>query len=207
MKRFIYLFIIQLVILPFINCGGGGEEETLKQICLDYHNLLQKEDIPALKKYISSQRQEEMPEEGAGMKIQLIKEFMPSEIKVKKAEISGDTAVLEVEGKMKDQRMTGKVDFLKENGKWTIHKENWQVTFEMGSEDFESQGYAGAVQPFMKDPKQSPQVHQILTGHQGQVTTLAFTPDNQYLVSASYGDYTIRVGPFHRRRTLQCQDQ
>ena len=193
MKHFICLFIIQLVILPFINCGGGGEEETLKQIYLDYHNLLQKEDIPALKKYISSQRQEEMLEEGANMKIQLIKEFMPSEIKVKKAEISGDTAVLEVMGKMKNQGVTGKVDFLKEDGKWKVHKENWQVTIEMGSEDFESPDYSGAVQPFLKDPKQMPQVHQILTGHQGEVTTVAFTPDNQYLVSVSYGDYSIRV--------------
>jgi WD40 repeat protein len=193
MKRCICLFIIQLVLLPFINCGGGGEEETLKQIYLEYHNLLQKEDIPALKKYISCQRQEEMLEEGADMKIQLVKEFMPAEIKVKKAKILGDTAVLEVEGKMKDQRVTGKVDFIKESGKWKIHTENWQITIEMGSEDIGSPGYTGAVQPFLQDPKQSPQVHQIITGHQGEVTTLAFTPDNQYLVSASYGDYSIRV--------------
>jgi WD40 repeat protein len=189
MKCFIYLFIIQLVILPFINCGGGKEEETLKQIYLDYHRALQKEDIPALKKYISSQQLEEMSGEGASMKIQLIKEFMPAEIKVKEVEISGNTAVLEVEGKMKDQRMTGKVDFLKEDGQWKVHKENWQINIEMGGQ----QGYAGEVQPFMKDPKQLPRAHQILTGHQGEVTTLAFTPDNLYLVSASYGDYSIRV--------------
>jgi hypothetical protein len=197
MKSFIYLVIIQLVIFPFINCGGGGEEETLKQIYHEYHNLLQKEDIPALKKYISSERQEEMLEEGAEMKIQLIKEIMPSEIKVKNAKISGDTAVLEVEGKMRDQRMSGKVDFIKEDGQWKVHKESWQVTIGMESEDFESQSYAGTVQPFMKDPKEKPRAHQILTGHQEEVTTVAFTPDNQYLVSVSYGDYSIRVwNPF-----------
>ncbi len=193
MRHCIYLFIILLVILPFINCSGGGEEATLKQVYLDYRNFLQKEDIPALKKCISSQRQEEMQGEGARVKIQLIKEIMPVEIKVKKAKISGDTAVLEVEGKMKDQRVTGKIDFIKESGEWKINNENWQVNIEMGSEDIGSPGYTGAVPSFLQDPKQPPQVHQILTGHQGEVTTLAFTPDNQYLVSASYGDYSIRV--------------
>jgi WD40 repeat protein len=193
MKRCIYLFIVQLVILPFINCGGGGEEETLKQIYREYHNLLQKEDIPALKKYISSQRQEEMLGEGANMKIQLIKEFMPVDIKVKDAEISGDTAVLEVEGKMKDQVMTGKVDFIKEDGQWKVNKESWQINIELGSEGFGPQGYSGEVQPFMKDPEEKPRAHQILIGHQGEVTVLAFTPDNRYLVSVSYGDYSIRV--------------
>jgi len=193
MKRFIYLFIILLVILPFINCGGGGEEATLKQIYREYHDSLQKGDIPALKKYISSQHREEMLEEGANQKVQLIKEFMPTEIKVKKAEISGDTAVLEVEGKMKDQRATGKVELVKESGQWKVNKEDWQVNFDMGGEDMESPDYAGDVQPFLTDPKQLPQVHQIITGHQGEISALAFTPDNQYLVSASYGDYSIRV--------------
>jgi WD40 repeat protein len=193
MKRLIYLFVIPLVILPFINCGRGGEEATLKQIYLEYHNLLQKEDIPALKKFISSQHREELLEEGANQKIQLIKGLMPTEIKVKKTKISGDTAVLEVEGKMKDRRVTGTVDFLKEGGKWKVHKENWQVTIEMGSEEFESPDYTGEVQPFLKVPGELPQVHQVITGHQGEVTTIAFTPDNQYLVSASYGDYSIRV--------------
>jgi WD40 repeat protein len=193
MKHFIYLFIIPMVILPFINCGGGGEEATLKQIYQEYHNLLQKEDIPALKKYISSQRQEELLEEGANQKIQLIKGLMPTDIKVKKAKISGDTAVLEVEGKLKDQRVTGTVDFLKEGGEWKVHKENWQITIEMGSEDVGSFDYSGDVRPFLQDPRQLPQVQQVITGHQGEVTTLAFTPDNQFLVSASYGDYSIRV--------------
>lgn len=196
-NRFIYFTVVLGMILLFINCRGGGEEETLTQLYRDYHRVLQKEDIKALKKYISTERQGELLGEGAGMKIKMIKEFIPTEIKVKKAKISGNKAVLEVEGKMEDQRMTGSVNLLKEDGQWKIDKENWQITIEIGSDGFQQHGYTGVVQPFIKDPENPPRVQQILSGHHGEITRLEFTPDNRYLVSASYGDYSIRVwNPF-----------
>ncbi|UCH95810.1 MAG: DUF4878 domain-containing protein [Candidatus Aminicenantes bacterium] len=192
--RFILLLVMMYgLMVLLVNCGApAGDEGTLKQLYHDYHNALQEEDIQALKQYISSRGQEEMLGEGASMKIKMIKEMMPTGIKITKTTVSGDTAVLEVKGKMGKQTMTGKVNVLKEDGEWKIDKESWTMSIEIGGES-DQQGYAGPVQPFMKDPKQLPQVYQVLTGHQGEVTSLAFTPDNRYLVSVSYGDYSLRV--------------
>lgn len=169
----------------FINCGGGaGDEKELENLYRDYHKALQKEDTEALKGFITSQRQKELLGEGASFKLKIIKELIPPDIEITKTNISGNKAELEVEGKKDNQKMTGKVNFLKESSGWKIDKENWQMTIEMG---------AGRAGPFIKDPKKPPRVQQVLSGHQGEVTNLAFTPDGFYLVSVSYGDFSLRV--------------
>lgn len=39
----------------------------------------------------------------------------------------------------------------------------------------------------------APQVFRTLEGHEGEVTSLAFSPDGKLLISASYGDYSIMI--------------
>jgi WD40 repeat protein len=150
--------------------------------------------MEALKGFLTADRQKEMLGEGEGarMKLRMIKELLPSDINVTGAEVSGSKAELKVEGRMQEQKMTGTAAFLKEGGEWKISKENWAVTFEMAEAPGTTR-FPGTVAPFMKDPKKPPLPQQILTGHQGEVSRLAFTPDGRYLVSVSYGDYSLRV--------------
>lgn len=198
MKDFFkHLSVVCIYGLMFLLIGCGGESpemENLKRVYFDYHKALRAADMEALKGFISTDRQKEMLGEGEGarMKLQMIKELLPSDINVTDAEVSGSTAELKVEGRMGEQKMTGTVAFLKEGGQWKISKENWTVTVEM-AEAPGTGGFTGKAVPFMKDPKEPPSPQQILTGHQGEVSRLAFTPDGRYLVSVSYGDYSLRV--------------
>lgn len=70
-------------------------------------------------------------------------------------------------------------------GKKTQEDTGQAVTIEMSGD---SQAVA-----FMPDRDSPPQVQMVLEGHQGEVTGLAFTKDSRYLVSVSYGDYSLRV--------------
>ncbi|NIM17127.1 MAG: hypothetical protein GTO45_34425 [Candidatus Aminicenantes bacterium] len=184
---FMHLAMILMLIILAAACGKrGADEKALTRVYSDYHEAIQEGDIQALKELVSSEKQKELLGEVAAVKLQMIKEFLPTDIEVTGASTSGSTARLEVKGKKQGQGMTGTVKFVKEDSQWKIDKEEWQMSFG-------TPGMTGEAMPFMKDPTKPPQVHQVLAGHQGEVTGLAFTPDSQYLVSASYGDYSVRV--------------
>ncbi len=152
MKTFFkHLIIIYYLIFLLTGCGKGTkDEQALSRLYHDYHNAIQDEDMEALKGFITSERQKEVLGEGAGMKLKMIKDLLPSDIKVTKTTVSGTTAVLEVDGQMQGQKMTGKVEFLKEEEEWKIAKESWTMKLEMDTG--ESTGFAAAAEPFMKDP-------------------------------------------------------
>ena len=123
--------VIILVVMSILLVGcGKGPGQDLERVYLDYHKALQAGDLDTLKELITSEQRQELAGEDAAMKIGMIKEFLPAEIKVVKTTVSGSEAVLKVEGKMKDQKMTGEVKFLKEEGKWLVAKESWQVSIE-----------------------------------------------------------------------------
>ena len=186
------VWIIYGLIFLLAGCGKGTTDgQDLSRMYHDYHNAIQEEDLEALKDFLTSGRQKEILGEGAGMKLKMAKEFLPSDINVTKTTVSGTTAVLEVEGRMQGQKMTGTVEFLKEEEEWKISKENWTMTLEMDAG--QSTGFAAAAEPFIKDPKEPPRPYKILTGHQGNISGLAFTPDSRFLVSVGYGDYSLRV--------------
>lgn len=180
------------MVLLFTGCGKGTVARELEKIYFDYHKALKAEDVKALKNFLASERQKELLDKDAAMKIKMIKGFLPTNIKVSKTIVSGKKAVLKLAGKMKDQKMTGEAEFLKENGKWKLVKENWQMHLDMESSP-ETSSFAGKPGGFLTDPDRLPQVYQVLKGHQGDVSGIVFTPDNRFLVSAGYGDFTVKV--------------
>lgn len=182
------------ILFTMSGCGSKtGDTETLGRIYFDYQKAIQDEDIKALKGFISAERQKAMPAENSAMAIKMIKALSPANIKITGTEVSGSNAVMKLEGLAQGQKTTGTVEFVKEGGVWKISKEDWQMTFQITDTPGSGGTFTGAVETFMADPRKPPKPQQILAGHQGEVTRLAFTPDNRFLVSASYGDYSIRV--------------
>jgi WD40 repeat protein len=197
MKEYIKLLPVVFIcgiLFIFTGCGGkSADTAALESIYSDYHRALHEENIEALKGLLSAERQKELLDEDVAMKLKLVKQFLPANIKVTGSEVSGDKAILKTEGQSQEQKANGTVEFIKEGGSWKVSKENWQMIFEI-TDSAGSQGSSpGGMESFIKDPKKLPQPLLILNDHQGEVTNLAFTPDNRFLVSASYGDYSIRV--------------
>lgn len=191
MKTCLKYFVIYGVTLFLFACGGdSADTKTAKEVYTNYHNALRDENIEALKDLIAAERQKELQGEDAAMKLKTIKAFMPSDITVTDVSISGSTATLKVEGKQNDQTMTGTVTLVRENSLWKISKESWNMTLEMGTG---AERPTIIARPFIDESKKPPRPHLILTGHQGDISGLAFTPDGQYLVSGSYGDYSLRI--------------
>ncbi len=120
------------VLFLLTGCGGKSTDtETLDRIYSDYHKALKGEDIGALKGILSSERQTELLDENATMKMKMVKQFLPADIKVKGSEISGNKAILKTEGRSQGHKATGTVEFIKEGGLWKISKEDWLMTFEI----------------------------------------------------------------------------
>lgn len=192
MNYFKCFILVPALFILLIGCGKGPTGQELERIYQDYHKALQAEDIETLKKFLASDSLKELTGEGVELRIRMIKEFLPSDIEVTKTLVSGSKATLKVAGKMKDQKMTGEVEFVKEGGAWKIVKENWQVSLEIETPRG-APVYPGKPRAFIEDTKKLPRIYQILKGHQGEIYDICFTPDNRCLLSAGYGDFTLRV--------------
>lgn len=185
--------VLWVVLLSLASCSRGPtNEQAVNEAYTNYRKAIQDGNLEALKQCVSAEKNKEMKGEDSQQKLGLIKQLMPKEVKIVKITIENDKAVLEVQAGMAGQSMNGKVDLVKEAGRWKIFKESWEMKLDF-STLAGTVGAAAAVEPFLKDPQQPPTAHRILKGHQDAVSRLVFTPDGKYLISASYGDYSLRV--------------
>ena len=177
-----------LLLLGLACSLGPSDEEAVRMLYGAYREAVKSADPDRIRPFVSSEKQKEITGPDIGLKLRMIVELMPAEVQVLKTTISGREAVLEAEGRKDGQKMTGTVRLVKEGRGWRIDKEDWSMRVDLAAEA--SLGQAAA---FFPDPQRAPQAHAVLEGHQGEVSKLAFTPDGRYLVSASYGDYSIRT--------------
>jgi sugar lactone lactonase YvrE len=167
---------------------GPPDEEVVQAVYRDYREAIKSGDAERVKVFLNAEKRKELSDPDVAVKLDLIRSFMPPEVRIVKATVSGPEAKLEVESDQQGHRMTGTVRLVKEGNDWKIDKEDWSMKI-----DLTSQVMLGEIGPFFPEPRSPPQAHAVLEGHQGEVTQLAFTPDGGYLVSASYGDYSIRA--------------
>ena len=170
--------VMVVTFLP--NLGGSGLVTTYE----GYRQAILNEDIPTLEEYIAIEKRPELLGEGAEMKVKIIKEMMPEDFTVKSQKIDGDKGTLKLESFAQGQKMSGTITFVKEVGEWKVYKEHWSISI--------TGGFFGDAQPLFTDPSKPPKPHVVMQEHKGGVTKLAFSPDGQFLVSLSSGDYTMR---------------
>jgi len=186
-------FIFLNIIFLQLNCHKGPKDKTdIQKIYKRYHQAIKKEDLDTLKSLITAEQKEKLSGSQADSVIKMINQLLPEKVRIIDTEIAGNSAQLEVSGALEGKTIKGNVQLAREGGRWKIAKENWQVTFDMATPSQEST-MSGFRQQFMSDPSKPPKIHEILKGHQAEISCLVFSPDSQFLVSASYGDYSIRT--------------
>jgi ketosteroid isomerase-like protein len=159
-------------------------------------------DLEALRDLVTAEQAASFEGEEAAAMLELARAMLPKDPERVAIEIEGDTATLTLRGTQtldggdESQSIPGKatVSLLREGGRWKVAKEDW--TFEMS---FGAELEAGGS--FVAEGQRlHPQ--QVLTGHADAPSLLAQTRDGSLLISASYGDYTVRVWDVETGRLL-----
>lgn len=185
---------IAIILLVFTACKKQAVSPgTLEQIYREYRQAMDKGDVTRVRNLLAEPQRKELLGNDVQEKLALMKTLLPGSIKVKGAEITKEKAVLKLTGEMMGQNITGEVAFAREGEDWKIAKEDWQMSLILGDGDENGDLTGAGARPFLKNSREAPTPFQVLTGHNGEVTHIAFTPDGAYLVSASYGDYSLRV--------------
>ncbi|MDH4196840.1 MAG: WD40 repeat domain-containing protein [Candidatus Aminicenantes bacterium] len=189
MKKRACLTSVVLIIgiaLTAARCGRGGPD--LGNIYREFHQAILAGDLETVLGLLTDARRQEMETGGGAEALVAARRLLPPQVEAGKVQVEGETAILEVRGDLLGQEMSGRVHFRKEREAWKVEKEEWNVSLET------TEGSVALVEgePFLAGPAEPPGPFRVLTGHQGEVTDLAFTPDGRFLISASYGDYTLR---------------
>jgi WD40 repeat protein len=79
----------------------------------------------------------------------------------------------------------GTVRMIEEASDWKIAKEDWNMQFDLATPIFD-------IRPFLHEG-QRPVVLKVLEGHASGATGIVHTPNWKYLVTISYGDFSLRV--------------
>lgn len=187
--QFTFLFFIIVLFAAYCN-KNGSDKKIIHQVYKEYNRAILNNDIEMLSKLLSSINQKQLLGNHTESILKMIREMLPEDISITNTTISGNSANLDTEGVRNKKKVTGTVLFIKEDGNWKILKENWNISL---VSDIASEPISVVIQPFLKNTKIPPEKYRVLKGHNGNVSSLDFTRNGQYLISASYDDYSIRA--------------
>ena len=199
-----------------------SDEKEVQEAYMEYLNAKNTGDIESLKKLIVQEKARELEGEKAAQMLKVVQAFSPAVVAITGTQISGDRATLTLQAEAGGGITKGEVRLIREDSRWKINEEKWDMKVYSkpvileGGEDapkfepieavFISPGMLygmPAAEPFLKDQAAPLLTPTTLTGHQGEVTGLVFSPDGRYLISSSFGDYTIRLWDVNDGKELQ----
>jgi WD40 repeat protein len=180
------IFIVMRMLRGFFSQDTQGP--IMKRYEL-YQKALHDNNLSELKKILTKNKQKE----NAEIILTSLKTASPEKIDVQGIEIKGKQATFHLKGVKSGQTVNGTLTFIKEDGEWKVSSENWTP----GAQDknlakAQTPGVARPQIPFFDDPAKPPQQRFQLSGHQDAISSLAFTPDSQYLLSTSGDDLAIK---------------
>lgn len=172
------------------------EEEAVWSAYQAAHAAIEAGDLEALRSLVTAEQAANFEGEQAAATLELVRAMLPKEPERVDVRVEGERATLELRGTQildaggESQTIPGKATILllKEDGRWKVAKEDW--SFELNAA-----APAASVLDGRSFVKEGQRLHpqQVLTGHADAPSLLVQTRDGSFLISASYGDYTLRV--------------
>ena len=181
-----------LGLLLLAGCGPSPEEAAWSAY-MESREAIEAGDLERLRSLLASEQGEPFAGPGAALALEFAKAALPREIQLVESSVGGGKATLQLtglsimdEGERKTA-MPGEaiVELVLEDGEWKIAKEEWSFQMELAYPIFD-------VQPFMKEG-QRPVARKILEGHAGPPTQIVYTRNWRFLITISYGDFSLRV--------------
>ena len=202
-----------------------GPEDAFRS----YRNALATGDPAAVRPLVVAAKRKDLDGPDAASLLGLAAAFAPTDYGVRAVTIDGDRAELRLTATVEGHVATGTARMAREEGRWLLEEERWEVTF--GPRDAPAEappGRSGAapgpgIRPIERlaggeraasfeplDPRLlGPSFSEpaapfnpaaagdasrtVLRGHSGAVSGLAFSPDGSLIVTASYGDMSMRL--------------
>ncbi|MHC4307781.1 MAG: WD40 repeat domain-containing protein [Planctomycetota bacterium] len=183
---------IAIVCLLLAGCSASNEEQAFESFMASRQAIMAG-DLETLKTLVSAEHAAELEGPGADMMLEIAQSAMPQEIRLVKSSFADGEGTLTLAGRniMDDGEMKlaipaqGTVRVVEEAGGWKIAKEDWNMQFDLAVPIFE-------VRPFLQEG-QRPVALKVLEGHASGATKIVHTPNWKYLITISYGDYSLRV--------------
>jgi WD40 repeat protein len=173
-------------------CGERPEAQAFETF-LASRQALAAGDVAAFKTHLAREQAAELDSPHAEMALELARSVMPQDIRLLSASSGGNEVTLTLSGRNVMEDGDGKlavpaegtVLMLREDGAWRVAKEDWSMQLDLAVPIFD-------VRPFMREG-QRPVALKVLEGHASGATEILHTPNWKFLISASYGDYSLRV--------------
>ena len=211
--------LIALFLFTLFSAGGceylwdlfPREERVIQKVYETYRKSLKAGDIQRLKDVLVSEKASSLEGPQAAEMLQIIQAFAELPVTISETRIAGETAVLTAQAETEDGLLKGEIHFRRENKAWRLLEEKWDMTihprrvilkggdktsvFEPLEEPLLSMEwpYDRPESSLVTPPNPTVRIRATLKGHGDAVTGLAFHPDGNWLISSSYGDFTIRL--------------
>ena len=184
--------ILLLTLMLLGGCGTPPEEQAFEAFMAS-REALEAGDVAALKSHLVAEKAAELDAPEAEMLLEIAQSMMPQDIRLVSAEFGEEKGTLTLAGRniMEDGEVKlaipadGTVRMVLEDGSWKVGEEEWAMQLDKAVPIFD-------VQPFMEEG-QRPVALKVLQGHADGATEILHTPDWRFLITTSYGDFSVRT--------------
>lgn len=190
--------------LLVVSCGNDPEEQALERFAAS-RRAIASGDLNALKALIAAEHAAQFEGPAAAMALEMAQAAMPRDLRVVETSFADAEGTLTITGtQVMDDGATklaiparGTVRMVREADGWKIAEEDWSVQLDRATPIFD-------VRTFVQEG-QRPAALVVLEGHASGATEIVYTPNWKYLVTISYGDFSLRVWDIEAGRELAAR--